>query len=101
MKSSDLANKVYEILYDKCKDSFEEKNWREWHVWLRDREIESRGFDNQYDQIEELMNTINNYDNVIVCSDPWVSINEEYGHEGFLIVPTQIAEKIAVLRILP
>ncbi len=58
-KSSQIANKVYEVLEKKCRHEFEDAGWREWHVTLRDREIECKGFDNTYDQIEELMRIIN------------------------------------------
>lgn len=101
-KSSELANKVYEVLRKKCSDEFEDAGWREWHVTLRNRGIECKGFDNHYDQIEELMRIINGrLDDFIVCPDPWVNQNQAYEVEGFLIVPAQIAEKIAVLQGLP
>lgn len=104
-KSSQLADKVYRILLDKCNNEFEDRSWREWHVYLRDLEIESKGFDNNYEAMEELMRIINNKDKslneFVVCSDPWVSINQVYEQEGFLIIPLQLAEKIAVLQGIP
>lgn len=101
-KSIELADKVYEVLKEKCEKEFEEKSWREWHVVLRDRGIECKGFDVASDQIEELMRIINHRsDEFVVCNDPWIFVNEEYGYEGFLIVPIEIAEKIAILRGLP
>lgn len=101
-KSSELADKVYNVLKEKCEKEFETKSWREWHVALRNRGIECKGFDNLYDQIEELMKIINERsDEFVIFNDPWISVNEEYGHEGFLIVPLEMAEKIAVLQGLP
>lgn len=101
-KSSQLAEKVYKILFDNCSTVFEEACWREWHVFLRNLGIECKGFDNHYDQIEEMMRIINDRtDKFVICSDPWVSINQVYGHEGFLIIPIALAEKIAVLQGLP
>jgi hypothetical protein len=101
-KSKEIADKVYEVLHKKCNKEFEDSSWREWHVVLRDRGISCKGFDNQYEMVEELMNIINNESlEFIVCPDPWVSINQVYEQEGFLIIPLQIAEKIAVLQGLP
>ena len=98
-KSSDIAAKVYDILFEKCKNDFEEKTWREWHVFLRDQDIESKGFDNYHDHIEEMMKIVNDRtDMFVVCSDPWVNVAEEYGCDGFLIIPIEVAEKILVLQ---
>lgn len=102
MIKSQIAEKVYKVLQEKCRKEFEDAGWREWHVMLRDRGIKSKGFDSTYDQIEELMRIVNDEKgDFVVCPDPWVNENQVYGHEGFLIIPTQIAEKIAVLQGLP
>lgn len=98
-KSSDIAEKVYDILLEKCKNDFEEEPWRKWHVFLRDQDIECKGFNNYHDQIEEMMKIVNDRtDMFVVCSDPWLVVAEEYGYDGFLIIPMEVAEKILVLQ---
>jgi hypothetical protein len=98
-KSTNVAKKVYQILHDKCDK--EEKSWRDWDRALRVHGISSKSYEHFADGIEYMMGLVNSDQDLIVCDDPWIDVNEMHGNYGILEIPTNVAEKILVLGDLP
>jgi hypothetical protein len=99
--NKDTVSKLYNIIENRLNADFDGKSWKEWDHYLNSVGIESHGFENHYDGIDILIDTINECRKVVVCGDPWISSNEEYGWDGILIIPEELAEKILVLGDLP
>lgn len=110
MRNSNLANKVYEVLEEKCEE-FKGKTRDDWFECLEGVGITPRDYDEASDAADDLMEFVNNGNfshrpvdgrEQIVCYDPFSSVVEDhiYGFQ-FLMVPKETAEKIAVLGHLP
>ena len=95
------VSKLYNIIENKLETDFEDKSWKEWDHYLSSVGIESHGFENHYDGIDILIDTVNEQRKVVACGNPWINNNQEHGWDGILIVPEELAEKILVLGDLP
>lgn len=101
MKNSKIAEKVYELLSEKCEENFQGKTHDLWQDYLKSNGIVARDYDEAADAAEDLMEMANDGTEHIVCFDPFSDVVDNVGGFQFLMVPKEIAEKIAVLNGLP
>jgi hypothetical protein len=105
IKTANNANKLYNVIEAKFRD-FDYDGWPDaansrdfWERFLTSKGIKPRHFDTTDDAVDELMDMVNSATNALVCADPW--INENADGDGFLEIPTDLAEKILVLGYFP
>jgi hypothetical protein len=99
MSNSQIADKVYEALQEKC-DEFTHRGYDHWCIYLKKNKIQARDYDYATDAAEDLMNLANDGSDHIVCYDPFSEVKDLGGFQ-FLMIPKDFAEKIAVLGYLP
>jgi hypothetical protein len=99
MKNSKLASKVFEALEEKCEEFRDYKLWCE---YLEANKIHPRDYDNAEDAAEDLMEMANDGTVHIICFDPFRdNVDNDIGGFQFLMVPKEIADKIAMLKGMP
>ena len=105
-----LEKKLYEIIqnrYQEFKENwmlkiFDTPDKKDWEDCLDRIGIEHFHCDNAEGMVECLMEWINEGKDIIVCADPWINDEMNYGDgDGMLSIPTELAEKILVLRNIP
>jgi hypothetical protein len=104
IKTPDKEKKIYEVIKDKFFDDAGARNYdkrKTWEKYLESVGIEPCHVDHSSDAVGALMELINSGRDVFVCPDPWIYESEEFEGDGFLEVPTELAEKILVLGKLP
>jgi hypothetical protein len=82
MTNSQLAEKVYEALKNKCENLEEFAEYRLWRKYLGRNNIRLMDYIKESDAIEELVKLANDGTDHIIC---------------FEMIPKELAEKIAVL----
>ena len=104
MTNSQLAQKVYEVLEEKCEEF---KEYRPWADYLKRNDIIPRDYDEASDAADDLVELVNEGTDqvrisflappVLLCFDPFPSVVKSRGGYQFLMVSKELAEKIAVL----
>jgi hypothetical protein len=109
-----IEKKLYKIIQNRYEEYKE--NWtrlkdgkmdiltrNDWEDYLDSQSIEHFHCDNTEGVVECLMELINEGKETVVCADPWINDETNYGDgdDGILAIPTQIAEKILVLGLIP
>jgi len=94
MTNSELAEKVYEVLENKCEDF---KDYKLWSQYLKRISILPKDYYDSHDAADELAELVNEGTDYIICGDPFSSVVKSIGGYQFLMVPKELAEKIAVL----
>jgi hypothetical protein len=92
--NSQLAEKVYEALEEKCEEF---KDYNPWADYLKRNDIIPRDFDDARDAADDLVEMVNEGTDRLLCFDPFPSVVKSRGGYQFLLVPKELAEKIAVL----
>jgi hypothetical protein len=110
----DLEKKLYKIVQNRYEE-FKE-NWKrmygragkmdilrkDWEDYLDRIGIEHFHCDDTEGIVECLMELINAGKDTVVCADPWINDEINYGDgDGMLAIPTKLAEKILVLGAIP
>lgn len=101
MKNSQLARKVYEALAEKCEEEFSLSRYDHWCEYLKENNIRPRDYDEAADAADDLMDLANDGTDQVICDDPFSGVVDHIGGFQFLMVPKELAEKIAVLKALP
>lgn len=101
MKNSEIAEKVYKVLAERCEETFQGKTHDLWQDYLESNGIGSRDYDEAADAAEDLMEMANDGTEHVVCFDPFSNVVDNVGGFQFLMVPKETAEKIAILGHLP
>jgi hypothetical protein len=100
-----LEKKIYEIIqdrYEEFKDGTDTLTRKDWEDYLDSLGIEHFHCDGAEGIIECLVEMVNEAKDTVVCADPWMNDEINYGDgDGLLAIPTQLAEKILVLRFIP
>jgi len=94
MTKSQLAQKVYEALEEKCEEF---KSYSLWCEYLKRKDIQPRDYSVAYHAADDLVEMVNEGTECVVCFDPFQSVVKSRGGYQFLLVPKELAEKIAVL----
>lgn len=94
MTNSQLAQKVYEALEEKCEEF---KEYSPWCEYLKRNDILPRDYDEPLDAADDLVELVNEGTDRLLCFDPFPSVVKSVGGYQFLMVPKELAEKIAVL----
>lgn len=101
MNKKKIAEKVYKVLYDKCEDSFGNKTYDDWCEYLEKYKIKTKDYIHSSDATDDLIDMANLPTGEVVCNDPFSSIVDDYGGFQLILVPEEVAEKIAVLNSIP
>jgi len=101
MKNSKIAQKVYGVLAETCEENFQGKTHELWQDYLESNGIGARDYDEAADAAEDLMEMANDGTDHVVCFDPFSDVFDHIGGFQFLMIPKEIAEKIAVFGNLP